>query len=90
MKNVILLTIFSQKYSALTDKLTLNTTDHQTANKRLSKKLEYLKDCCFNTCARTWEQQEALIITELRQRYPLKDLLKFSGMTRSTFYYYLK
>ncbi|MBQ2390288.1 MAG: IS3 family transposase, partial [Clostridia bacterium] len=26
----------------------------------------------------------------LRQRYPLKDLLKLSGLARSTFYYYLK
>ncbi len=31
-----------------------------------------------------------LIIAELRQRYPLKDLLKLSGIARSTFYYYLK
>ena len=30
------------------------------------------------------------MISELRQRYPLKDLLKLSGMSRSTFYYYLK
>ena len=29
-------------------------------------------------------------ITELRQKYPLKDLLKLSKLARSTFYYYLK
>ena len=27
---------------------------------------------------------------ELRQKYPLKDLLKLSGIARSTYYYYLK
>ena len=31
-----------------------------------------------------------MIIAELRQLYPLKDLLKLSGIARSTFYYYLK
>ncbi len=31
-----------------------------------------------------------MIIAELRQRYPLKDLLQLSGLARSTFYYYLK
>ena len=31
-----------------------------------------------------------MIVAELRQRYPLKDLLKLSGLARSTFYYYLK
>lgn len=30
-----------------------------------------------------------MIIAELRQKYPLKDLLKLSGLARSTFYYYL-
>lgn len=29
-------------------------------------------------------------ITELRQKYPLKDLLELSKLSRSTFYYYLK
>ncbi|HJJ31788.1 MAG TPA: IS3 family transposase [Methanocorpusculum sp.] len=29
-------------------------------------------------------------MSELRQKYPLKDLLQISGMARSTFYYYLK
>ena len=31
-----------------------------------------------------------MIIAELSQRYPLKDLLQLSGLARSTFYYYLK
>ena len=31
-----------------------------------------------------------MIVSELRQRYPLKDLLKLSGIARSTYYYYLK
>ena len=31
-----------------------------------------------------------MIIAELRTIYPLKDLLKISGIARSTFYYYLK
>lgn len=31
-----------------------------------------------------------MIIAELRQRYPLKELLQLSGLARSTFYYYLK
>ncbi len=36
------------------------------------------------------ERQKALIVAELRQTYPLKDLLKLSGLARSTFYYYMK
>lgn len=31
-----------------------------------------------------------MIISELRQKYPLKDLLAISGLARSTYYYYLK
>ena len=31
-----------------------------------------------------------MIVSELRQRYPLKDLLELSGLARSTYYYYLK
>ena len=31
-----------------------------------------------------------MIVSELRQRFPLKDLLKLSGLARSTYYYYLK
>lgn len=30
------------------------------------------------------------MISELRQKYPLKDLLSIAGVPRSTYYYYLK
>ena len=30
------------------------------------------------------------MVNELRQRYPLEDLLQLSGLARSTYYYYLK
>lgn len=33
---------------------------------------------------------KAEIIAELRHKYPLKELLKLSGIARSTYYYYLK
>ena len=39
---------------------------------------------------RATERQKAFVIAELRQEYPLKDLLELSGIARSTFYYYLK
>ena len=52
---------------------------------RVPKKTE-----CLSSCGRAKERQKAEIISELRQRYPLKDLLKLSGMARSTYYYYLK
>ncbi|MEE1184552.1 MAG: IS3 family transposase [Acutalibacteraceae bacterium] len=45
---------------------------------------------CLSSCGRAKERQKAKIISELRQRYPLKDLLELSGIARSTFYYYLK
>ena len=35
-------------------------------------------------------KEKAVIVNELRQRYPLNDLLQLSGLARSTFYYYLK
>ena len=31
------------------------------------------------------EEKKAAIINELRQKYPLKDLLQLSGLARSTF-----
>ena len=52
---------------------------------RILKKTE-----CLSSCGRAKERQKAEIISELRQRYPLKDLLQLSGMARSTYYYYLK
>jgi len=39
-------------------------------------------------CQREWERARA--IQGLRRDYLLSDLLKVSGMARSTFYYYLK
>ncbi len=44
---------------------------------------------CLGSCGRARTRQKAIIISELRQSYPLKDLLKLSGMARSTYYYYL-
>ena len=35
-------------------------------------------------------KEKAAIVNELRQSYPLNDLLQLSGLARSTFYYYLK
>ena len=35
-------------------------------------------------------KEKAVIVNELRQSYPLNDLLQLSGLARSTFYYYLK
>ncbi|MBR5232764.1 MAG: IS3 family transposase [Clostridia bacterium] len=45
---------------------------------------------CLSSCGRARERQKAKIISELRQKYPLKELLKLSGLARSTYYYYLK
>ena len=36
------------------------------------------------------KRSKAKIISELRQKHPLKELLKLSGLARSTYYYYLK
>ena len=52
---------------------------------RVLKKTE-----CLSSCGRAKERQKALIVSELRQRYPLKDLLKLSGIARSTYYYHIK
>lgn len=35
-------------------------------------------------------KEKAAVVNELRQEYPLNDLLQLSGLARSTFYYYLK
>ena len=52
---------------------------------RIHKKTE-----CLSSCGRAKEREKAFIIAELRQKYPLKDLLELSGIARSTYYYYLK
>ena len=48
------------------------------------------KTKCLSTCGRAREWQKAKIIAELRHKYPLKDLINFLGIARSTYYYYLK
>ena len=42
-----------------------------TNGDRIPKKTE-----CLSSCGRARERQKALIISELRQKYPLKDLLE--------------
>ncbi len=60
-------------------------------NQRLRMEIEYLKKTeCLSSCGRAKEQEKAFIIAELRQKYPLIDLLALSGIARSTYYYYLK
>lgn len=44
----------------------------------------------LSSCGRAKEREKAQIISELRQKYPLKELLQISGMARSTFYYHMK
>ena len=48
------------------------------------------KTRCLSSEKRARGREKAKIVDELRQRYPLNDLLKLSGLARSTFYYYLK
>lgn len=36
------------------------------------------------------KREQVIIVNELRQKYPLKDLLNLTELARSTFYYYLK
>ena len=43
---------------------------------------QFRKDCK--------KKRKVAIVNELRQEYPLNDLLQLSGLARSTFYYYLK
>ena len=60
-------------------------------NQRLEMELEYIKKAeRFLSCGRAKEREKARIVSELRQRYPLKELLKLSGIARSTYYYSLK
>ena len=35
-------------------------------------------------------EEKVKVITELRRKYPINDLLKFSKLPRSAYYYYLK
>lgn len=53
-------------------------------------KLNTKKTECLSSCGRAKEREKALIISELRQKNPLKSLLQLSVLARSTFYYYMK
>lgn len=59
-------------------------------NEYLEAELEYLKTRCLSSSGRGTERQKAEIVSELRHRFPLRGLLKLSGLARSTYYYYLK
>ena len=45
---------------------------------------------CLSSFDRAGKRQKAVTISELRQKFLLKDLLQLSGFIRSTFYYCLK
>ena len=45
------------------------------------------KTRCLNSSGGSEKRQEAEIVSELRQKYPLKAVLKLSGLPRSTYYY---
>jgi len=45
---------------------------------------------CFSWKCESGAAEKAQIVLELRQRYPLADLLKVAGLARSTFYYQQK
>lgn len=54
---------------------------------RLEMELEYFKKLSALVSAR--EQKEiALVVRELSAKYPLTELLKLSGIPRSTYYYF--
>jgi len=52
--------------------------------------LLFLIGVSISTCGRAKEREKAKIISELRQKYPLKKLLVLSKLARSTYYYYLE
>lgn len=53
--------------------------------------IEYLKKQSTLSSEKIARRMERSgIVTELRQKYPLKELLKLSGIARSTYYYQLK
>ena len=73
-------------FMAKKDRRRFNSRESKTQNgDRILKKTE-----CLSSCGRAKERQKAFIIAELRQKYPLKDLLELSGIARSTYYCYLK
>ncbi|MCF2612673.1 transposase [Fusobacterium perfoetens] len=44
---------------------------------------------CSSSGRRISKEQRVRIITELRAKYPLKLLLKISGIARATYYFYI-
>lgn len=48
------------------------------------------KTQCLSSEKNVKRREKAAIVNELRQKYPLKDLLQLSGLARSTFYYYIQ
>ena len=63
--------------------------DFIAENQRLRMEIEYLKKTqCLSSEKGAEQKEKSLIIEELRQRYPLEELLKLSGVARSTYYYY--
>ncbi|MDE6340361.1 MAG: IS3 family transposase [Muribaculaceae bacterium] len=48
------------------------------------------KTRCLSSEKIARRKEKAAIVNELRQHYPLNDLLQLSGLARSTFYYYSK
>lgn len=58
---------------------------------RLRMENEYLKKLNALVQAREKSARKIkIIVTELRHKYKLADLLKVAGIPRSTYYYYLK
>ena len=52
----------------------------------MSKKTQ----CLSSGTYRARKIEKIKVITELRHKYPLNDLMSFFGIARSTYYYYLK
>ena len=52
---------------------------------RIFKKIERLS----SKTGRAREREKAIVVSELRRKYSLKELLKLSGLARSTYYYYV-
>lgn len=57
-------------------------------NQRLRIEIEYLKKLSALVFAEKQRNGKTFVISELRQKYLLKDLLVLSKIPRSTYYYY--
>ncbi|MGR2707360.1 IS3 family transposase [Pseudomonas sp. AU10] len=81
-------------------KTTTPLTDAQLAHKALLDELQYLRmeNAYLKKLrvgrggdeARERSEEKARLVTELKQAFPLSDLLKLVGLARSTYYYQLK